>query len=500
MSLVQSVLPNKSPANQSLALQLPLRWPTALAHRATLSAAAASGLALAMVALVATLDYATGYELRLAILYLVPISLATWMGGARAGVPIVALSSVCWLASFHSTHPYTGEIFFYWEGVVMLAVHLTLVLLLARLRLALTRADERFFCVLEELHAAVYVADRDSGRIVYANRTLARLLDADPHILGAEELAKRFGLSDSGDRNAYCARSEPLGAGFVSHEVRDHSRGRWYLVQVGPIPWKSRRPVSLQVITDISEAKQAQTLKRQHQEMLHDTARVAALAEIASSLAHEVNQPLMAIASYNDACLRMLATTDFDHHALATALQRCRTQALRAGRIIGRVRDFIRSRRPSPSHCDVNALVRESLDLLETQLEDHSVTAELTLAAALPMVSADRTLMVQVIVNLVQNAIDAMEHSAPAHRQLSVSTSKEADGTIVVSVADQGEGIPEAIGEGLYAPFVTSKSSGLGLGLSICRSVVEAHGGHIWHAANPDGGCTFHFTLNPEAN
>ena len=130
--------------------------------------------------------------------------------------------------------------------------------------------------------------------------------------------------------------------------------------------------------------------------------------------------------------------------------------------------------------------------------KDHAVTVKLTLAVSLPMVSADRTLMVQVIVNLVQNAIDAMEHCPPAYRQLSVSTIKGADDTIVVSVADQGEGIPEAIGEGLYAPFFTTKSQGLGLGLSICRSVVEAHGGHIWHAANPDGGCTFHFSLTPE--
>jgi hypothetical protein len=130
---------------QRITQQLPLRWPAALARWATHSPAAASGLALAMVALVATLDYATGYELRLAILYLVPIALATWMGGTRAGVLIVALSSVCWLASFHSTHPYTGEIFFYWEGVVMLAVHITFVLLLARLRLALTRRTRGFF-------------------------------------------------------------------------------------------------------------------------------------------------------------------------------------------------------------------------------------------------------------------------------------------------------------------------------------------------------------------
>lgn len=479
---------------------LPLPWPAALARWASRNPAAALALALALIAFVAALDYATGYESRLAILYLVPIALATWTGGVYAGVLMVAISSLCWLASFRSTHPYSGEIFFYWEGVLMVAVQMSFVLLLARLRLALARADERFFRVLEELHAAVYVADHDSGRIVYANQTLARLINADPRVLGAEQLGKRFGLGNVADENAREAHSEAIEAGFVSRDVRDTTSGRWYRVQVGPIPWKTSRRVTLQVITDISVEKHAQALKRQHQEMLHQNARLAALAEIASSLAHEVNQPLMAIATYNDVCLRMLAAIDFDHKELATALRRCREQALRAGKIIGRVRDFIRSRRPNPTQCDINDLVRESLELLETQLEDSAVMTQLSLCEALPMVPADRTLLVQVIVNLVQNAIDAMEQSEPSHRLLSLSTATTGDGAIVVSVTDRGAGIPEAIDDRLYTPFFTTKSQGLGLGLSICRSVLEAHGGRIWHGANPGSGCTFHFTLPSEIN
>jgi C4-dicarboxylate-specific signal transduction histidine kinase len=474
---------------------LPLTWPAGLARWPTRSPAAASGLALAMVAVVAALDYATGYELRLAILYLVPIALATWTGGMGAGVLIVAMSSLCWLASFRSSHPYSGDVFFYWEGVVMVTVQITVVLLLARLRLALTQADERFRRVLEELHAAVYVADQDSGSILYANQNLARLINADPRALGAEGLGKRFGLVNLGGQSARHAHTASIEAGFASHEVRDQTSGRWYMVKVGPIPWKGSQRVTLQFITDISEEKHAQALKRQHQEMLHQTSRLAALAEIASSLAHEVNQPLMAIASYNDACLEMLAATGFDQNELTTALQRCREQALRAGRIIGRVRDFIRSRRPSPSQCDINALVLESLELLDSQLEDNAVTTETSLFEALPTVPADRTLLVQVIVNLVQNAIDAMEQAVPWHRQLSVSTARAADGAILVSVGDQGGGIPETISDRLYTPFFTTKPHGLGLGLSICRSVVEAHGGRIWHGANPGSGCTFHFTL-----
>lgn len=476
-------------------------WPAVavLLRRAAASPVAALVLALVLMAWVAALDYATGYELRFAIFYLVPIALATWGGGWRAGTLIVALSSLFWLVSFRTMHPYSGELFFYWEDGVMMAVYLAFVLLIARLRVALARADERFLLVLEELHAAVYVADEDTGKILYANRSLARVVNADPHLLEAEDLGRRFGHADAAAQSARSPDNKSANGGFVSREVRDEASGRWYLVQAGPIPWKSRRRVSLHVITDISEQKHAQALKRQHRDLLHQTARLAALSEFAASLAHEVNQPLMAIASYNGACLRMLdGAPGFDKKDLVTALQGSRDQALRAGRIIGRVRDFFRSRQPRASYCDINALVRESLELMETQLEDNSMMTVLSLSEALPMVHVDRTLLVQVIVNLLHNAIDAMEESPPSRRRLGVSTAHAADGAIVLSVSDQGSGIADGIGDRLYAPFFTTKAKGLGLGLSICRSIVEAHGGRLWHSANADRGCTFHFILPPE--
>ena len=466
-------------------------------RRAASSPAAAIVLSLLLVALVAAIDYATGYELRFAILYLVPIALATRAAGLRAGVLIVALSSLSWLVSFRTSHPYTGELFFYWEDGAMMAVFLAFVVLIARLRVALIRADERFLVVLEELHAAVYVADQDSGKVLYANRSLTRMLNADPRTLDAADLDRRFG---QGDHSAAGAGSESANGGFVTREVRDETSGRWYLVQVGPIPWKSSRRVSLHVITDIGEQKHAQALKRQHRDMLHETARLAALSEFAASLAHEVNQPLMAIASYNGACLRMIEAGGFDQNELVAALQGSRDQALRAGRIISRVRDFFRSRQPQASYCDINALVLESLELMETQLENHSMVTVLSLSGTLPMVQADQTLLVQVIVNLLQNAIDAMEESPPSRRRLRVSTALDNNGAIELSIADHGSGVPAAIGDRLYTPFFTTKSKGLGLGLSICRSIVEAHGGRLWHSANPDRGSTFHFTLPLEAD
>jgi len=475
----------------------PLPSAAALARRAASSPVVALVLALGLMALVAALDYATGYELRFAVFYLVPIALATWSGGWRAGVVIVALSSLFWLVSFRTTHPYSGELFFYWEDGAMAAVFLAFVVLLARLRVALLRADERFLLVLDELHAAVCVVDQHTDTVLYANRSLTRLIEADPLTLHGADLAKRFGQSDVATVGA---RSESADSGFVSREVRDETNGRWYLVQSGPIPWKSSRRVSLHVITDIAEQKHAQALKRQHRDMLHQTARLSALTEFAASLAHEVNQPLMAIASYNGACLRILQASEIDRDELATALQGSRDQALRAGRIIGRVRNFFRSRQPQASFCDINALVRESLELMETQLDNSSMVTIVSLSAGLPMIHVDQTLLVQVIVNLLQNAIDAMDESLPSRRRLRVSTARTDRDGIVFSVKDMGTGIAEAIGDRIYAPFFTTKSKGLGLGLSICRSIVEAHGGRLWHTANSDVGCAFHFSLPVETD
>ena len=478
----------------------PHDWIALLANWAQHNQIAAMVMTVPMVALIATLDYSTGYESRLSIIYLVPIALATWSGGLRSGFIITVLADLTWLASFSSSHQYSGDFYFYWEGLAMLAVHIAFVFLLQRLRFVLAQADERFLRVLEELHAAVFVTDQDNGEILYANRSLEQLIKTDPRKLNAMTLGQHFGLGDFTQKPDRDRFAEPSRAGFVTREIRSPNDGRWYLVQTGPIPWKSSRRVCVQVITDISAQKRTQALKQQHQDMLHQTARLAALAEISSSLAHEVNQPLMAIASYNDACLRMLNASLFDKNEVITALQRCREQALRAGKIISRVRDFLRSKQPTPTLCNVNSLVCESLEFLETQLEDGEVSTELLLSDTLPMTQADQTLLIQVIVNLVQNAIDAMAQSIPAHRNLLISTAKTNENAIIVSVTDQGTGIPAEITQQLFTPLFTTKAQGMGLGLAICRSVVEAHGGRIWHSANLDGGSTFHFTLPPETS
>jgi len=460
----------------------------------------ALALSLALVVVIATLDYATGYAWRFAILYLIPVALLTWVSGARAGLFIAAVSSVFWLASFKAVHPYKGNAPFYWEGVSILLINITVALLLARLRQALSLADERLRRVLEEMQAAVYALDEGTGQLLYVNPALARLLDVAPETLSADDLAHRFGQPPQvAARDAQDAPNPGFDSTFCTKEVRDPINAHWYQIQSGLIPWKNEHHIRLQVITDISDQKQARSLRRQHQEVQRQTARLAELTEVASSLAHELNQPLMAIASYSDACLRLLKSPTVAHDDLETALHKSREQALRAGRIIARTRSFIRSRRPTPSRFDFNELLLESIELLEVARDEHAIHTELHLTPDPLMAYADRTLIAQVIHNLLQNAIDAMLATPADNRRLTVTTNHEGDGGIALSVADRGTGIPDYLQESAYVALFSTKEKGLGLGLSICRSVVEAHGGRIWHEANPDGGCVFHVTLPSES-
>ncbi len=461
--------------------------------RATLRPIPVFILALVLIALVAVADYLTGYGVRLALLYLVPITLATWFGGLRMGVLVAITTVLTWVASFHSIHPYSHAVYYYWEGAVMIATFLTFVLLLDRLRAALARADERFLRVLEGLHAGVYVVDDRSGRVLYANRRLTRLLNGDPRQLHANDFERRF---VEGNRTA--AKPSDAVDETADHpqasEVRDDANGRWYLVHTGPIPWLRGQHATLKVMTDISAQKQAQLLKRQHEETQRNATHLVTLAEIASRLAHEINQPLGAITGYHSACLRLLASGQHDAREVVGAIEKCQEQVARIAQIVNRTREFVRRRGPTPSPADLNAIIREAVQLMELDLERGEARVQFDLAPALPNVLADRVLVVQVVVNLLRNAIEAMQTAAVDSRVIKIRTAHES-GVVLATIADRGAGIPPTMTDRLYTPFSTTKAQGLGLGLSICHSVIEAHGGRLWHTSNPGAGCSFHFAL-----
>lgn len=450
-------------------------------------------VAAALTAGVALLDYATGYEMRLAILYLLPVTLATWSAGLMAGAVASAVAVACWGYGFWPSHIYSAPIYYYWEAVVLVATFAVFTLLVHHLRGALARADRRLLHVLDGLPAGIYVTEEQSGRLLYANRHFARMV-GEP----VEERALQFEQRLL-PGNAAGQHDE---ASFHYREARDDASGHWFLVQTGAIQWEDDRRVTLKVLMDVTDRKQAAALRRRHQELLHDAARSAVLAEIASMLGHEINQPLMAIATYNDAGIMLLSRERPDIEQVISALGKSRAQALRASEIVERTRSFLRRRAPTLGVGDINAVVREAVQALELELQDAAVRVDLVLAPELPQLDFDGALIQQVVVNLLRNAVDAVRDGAPGTRWIAVRTIRSADG-IEVAVADNGPGIAPDLLPRLFTPFFTSKPQGLGLGLCICRSVIESHGGSLWYepgAAITEGeaagaGTMFRFTL-----
>ena len=420
---------------------------------------------LLLTALVALADYLTGYEMRLAILYFAPVALATWRLGARAGMLMVALATASWLATFESMHPYSNAFYLYWEGAVLCASLLFAVLLLARLRAALQRSDQRVITVLEELKSAVIVEDPRSGALLYANR----------------RFSETFGAT------------HPFGQ--QSGELRDAGSGRWYLVQSRRLRWIDGSEALLRELSDVTDEHRARELISRHRDAMHRTARLVALGEFASAIAHELNQPLAAIATYNNTCLRLLDSGQLDSAELTRAMEKCRDQAKRAGSIIQRLREMLRHPVPALAEQDLNEVAHAALELAQPEAREAGVSLELAAGAALPRVRADRLLIEQVALNLVRNAIDAVHGLDDARRCVTIATGIDVHGDAELCVADLGDGVPEEARERLFDAFVTTKPGGLGLGLAICRSVIEAHGGRVRHEPNAPRGTRFSFAL-----
>jgi len=218
------------------------------------------------------------------------------------------------------------------------------------------------------------------------------------------------------------------------------------------------------------------------------------LGELSGSLAHELNQPLTAILSNAQAAQRFLAQDPPRIDKLAEILADIVKSDNRAGAVIQRLRSLLRKEDAQRHPLDVNEVVEESLRLVRSDLLSRQVVAQIELAEALPVVDGDRNQLQQVLLNLLINGCDAMD-GHPAGSRLIVRTRKSAGGNVEVSVADRGSGIPPADLERIFEPFVTTKSRGLGLGLAICRSIVEAHRGRLWASNNADGGATLHCEL-----
>jgi len=248
-------------------------------------------------------------------------------------------------------------------------------------------------------------------------------------------------------------------------------------------------------ILDISDRKRMEELNRQHQEKLQASARLATMGEIASMLAHELNQPLAAISSYTTGALNVLARGG-DASTLKAPLEQACSQAQRAGQIIRSVHEFVKNRESERQDVALQTMLDSILVLIELQSRQHHVSLQIELPESLPLVRADRMLIEQVLLNLTRNGIEAMGDVQPLKRILRVVAHHDpVAGMVVVQVIDNGHGIPHDVAERLFSPFFSTKAEGMGMGLNICRTAIEFHGGTLSHRDNPQGGTIFTFTL-----
>jgi two-component system sensor kinase FixL len=254
------------------------------------------------------------------------------------------------------------------------------------------------------------------------------------------------------------------------------------------------KSVFVGIIRDITERYETQRRMIEMQRELIHVSRLSAMGEMASTLAHELNQPLTAVMNYVQATRRMVEAQDqLPPERIIETMGKAVEQAARAGQIIRRLREFIRKGETDRTTTDLNQIIREASALGLVGAREAGVTVHFDLAMALPAIMIDPIQIQQVILNLVRNSVDAL--AQVDRKEIAIRSLKAEDGFVKMVVSDTGPGLAKEIGDKLFEPFVTTKASGMGIGLSISRSIIDAHGGRLWAEPNEGGGVSFQFTL-----
>jgi len=284
---------------------------------------------------------------------------------------------------------------------------------------------------------------------------------------------------------------------FEGETVLQTLRGDWLtvLITITFPPAPTRLDRVLVTIMDISERKRAEEALQEAQAELAHVTRLTTLGELASSIAHEVNQPLAAVTTSGNAGLRWLAADPPNIEKARMCLTRIVRDAGRASDVIARIRTLVKKSPPAEESLDVAEVIQDVLAMADVEARRHEVTIRAQYSIGVPPACGDRVQLQQVILNLVMNAIDAMKAVTDRPRELLIRCEEGEPGTILVAVRDSGVGVDSLGADRIFDAFYTTKPDGLGMGLSISRSIIEAHGGQLWTVANDDHGTTFQFTL-----
>ncbi|MDX1592946.1 MAG: PhnD/SsuA/transferrin family substrate-binding protein [Gammaproteobacteria bacterium] len=386
--------------------------------------------------------------------------------------------------------------------LVVLGMSARIIHLNTQLERAKSGIERRFELILDAVGDGVSGVDTD-GMITFVNPEMERLTG-----WSADELIGRpqhdLLHHSRADGTPYPRSECPVGATFrenrahhVDDEVFWRKDGTSFPVEYASSPIRDREGAVLGAVVvcrDVTARKAAEEAQRRHVTEMAHVARLSTMGEMASQIAHELNQPLAAITNYTGACVRRLQVGRDDPGPILEALQLVSAQAHRAAQIVRRIRDFIRKQEPGRGPIDLNDLVRQTSLLVAPEARANRVGIVLDLADGLPAVVGDGVELEQVIMNLVRNAIDAVSHNPRNARRVTVRTANEG-GNVHLSVVDNGPGMDESTLREAFTPFYTTKVSGMGLGLALSRRIVEAHGGRLWAETNPDEGATLSVRL-----
>ena len=384
-----------------------------------------------------------------------------------------------------------------------------------RIRDQLTASHERFTTVLEGLDTAVSVLSVQQGELLFANRSYRLWFGADPKghakLSGGETsmpmpLDGDFG--DAVDALGGLPTQELTAAGSDSREVFVEASGKWFDVRARYLQWTDGRLAQMLIATDISERRNAETVAAHQAEKAQVTSRLVTMGEMASSVAHELNQPLTAITNYCNGMVTRVENNAIDKGDLIAALQKTSRQAERAGQIIHRIRAFVKRSEPQRQKASAQTIVEDAVDLAGIELRRRNVSIQTYVAQRLPAIMVDPILIEQVVLNLLKNAAEAIDNAKlPSSRrriELRVvprHTPEEGE-VIEFTVSDKGPGLKDEVIARLYEAFFSTKVDGLGIGLSLCRSIIESHRGRIkavnLYNGDTPAGCRFSFTLPVE--
>ena len=355
-------------------------------------------------------------------------------------------------------------------------------------------SEDRWRSLLENVPGYVMTLDRE-GTVLFLNRPWPGMTTSE--VVGTS-IFDHFSPEEHGPVRELLERVYATGEP-ATYEIRaTDAQGRevWYSSRVGLIR-RAGGPVALIVVTtDITRQKQAEETARRRQEELAHVSRTSTMGEVASVIAHELNNPLSAIANFASGCIRRLRSKRVDVDDLSDALNEIVRLATRSSETIERLRSYLQKRERILESVAVEELLHDAVELARSHASERRVRVRLKPAAGPSLqVSVDRIQIAQVLVNLIVNAIDATRGVAPPAKEVVVRSEPASDGTVVISVQDRGCGLPEDFETCIFEPFFSTKPHGLGIGLSISRSIVESHGGGLWARPNDGPGATFLFTL-----